>query len=218
MPCAFHASGPSARSLEIQWWYLKGTSSKELPQELQISAPANGFKVNPKEATKISAVRVQGNVISHRLSLFKVRKEDEGFYECRVSNLWAEEAWPFKVQARLRIRPRDGMLAEEAVSHIENRSPLRKSNKASAGVSSEKSRVGLGNPWRPHQAGPGLLPTNMPNTATLVSPSSASSHPGHWAILLQQPKTGSGVMGNINPLFLITIVVLHKTLQFILAL
>lgn len=45
MPCAFRAIGSSPFSLEIQWWYLKETTPKELAHELQISAPANRAKV-----------------------------------------------------------------------------------------------------------------------------------------------------------------------------
>lgn len=45
MPCAFKAVSSAPMSLEIQWWYLKEDLPKELPHELQISAPANRAKV-----------------------------------------------------------------------------------------------------------------------------------------------------------------------------
>lgn len=45
MPCAFKAVSSAPMSLEIQWWYLKEDVPKELPHELQISAPANRAKV-----------------------------------------------------------------------------------------------------------------------------------------------------------------------------
>uniref|UniRef100_A0A8C6SRB1 V-set and transmembrane domain containing 2B n=1 Tax=Neogobius melanostomus TaxID=47308 RepID=A0A8C6SRB1_9GOBI len=138
MPCAFKAVGAAPMALEIQWWYLKEEHPEEelllLPEELQISSPASRAEIVPREATKISTVRVQGNAISHRLSLSKVKKEDEGIYECRVSDLWADETQEFTVHATLRITRADAMVAEEAVSHIQNRWPLRNSN---AGATSE---------------------------------------------------------------------------------
>lgn len=45
MPCAFKAVSSAPMSLEIQWWYLKEDVSKELPQELQSSAPAHRDEV-----------------------------------------------------------------------------------------------------------------------------------------------------------------------------
>lgn len=150
MPCAFKAEGAAPMSLEIQWWYLKRethhASSRDLQQELQISAPGgNRPKVSTKEANKISTVRVQGNAISHRLSLSKVKREDEGLYECRVSDLWADDTQEFTAQATLRVTESSqssggrsssqdsGMLAEEAVSHIQNRSPLRNNGNTAGG-------------------------------------------------------------------------------------
>nr|XP_005894400.2 PREDICTED: V-set and transmembrane domain-containing protein 2B [Bos mutus] len=85
MPCAFRASGATSYSLEIQWWYLK-EPPRELLHELALSVPGARSKVTNKDATKISTVRVQGNDISHRLRLSAVRRQDEGVYECRVSD------------------------------------------------------------------------------------------------------------------------------------
>ncbi|XP_071768331.1 V-set and transmembrane domain-containing protein 2B isoform X1 [Centroberyx gerrardi] len=235
MPCAFKAVGSAPMSLEIQWWYLKETVPKELPPELQISAPANRAKVATKEATKISTVRVQGNAISHRLSLSKVKKEDEGMYECRVSDLWADETQEFTVQATLHVTAGDGMVAEEAVSHIQNRWPLRNSNPALGGggrATSEPGqgqglgqggrgeaggqRSGQGKPRVPQQAGPGLLPSST-STTTSVAKSSASPLPGNAAILRQQHGAGCGVMSTMDPLLFITLLFLHKLLPFLLA-
>uniref|UniRef100_A0A3B4G2V8 V-set and transmembrane domain containing 2B n=1 Tax=Pundamilia nyererei TaxID=303518 RepID=A0A3B4G2V8_9CICH len=122
MPCAFKAVSSAPMSLEIQWWYLKKDMSED---ELQITAPANRAKDVSREATKISTVRVQGNAISHSLSLSKVKKKDEGVYECRVSDLWADESQEFNVHATLHVTLADSMVAEEAVSHIQNRGSLR---------------------------------------------------------------------------------------------
>uniref|UniRef100_A0A3B5KZA0 Ig-like domain-containing protein n=1 Tax=Xiphophorus couchianus TaxID=32473 RepID=A0A3B5KZA0_9TELE len=119
MPCAFKALSSAPMSLEIQWWYIKMDGPKEGPDELQNRAKVPAAPL--REATKISTVRIQGNAISHRLSLSKVKKEDGGVYECRVSDLWAEEDQDFTVHATLTITAGRGMVAEEAVSHIQNR-------------------------------------------------------------------------------------------------
>ncbi|XP_041725575.2 V-set and transmembrane domain-containing protein 2B [Coregonus clupeaformis] len=215
MPCAFRAIGSSPFSLEIQWWYLKETTPKELAHELQISAPANRAKVTQKDATKISTVRVQGSAISHRLSLSKVRKEDEGVYECRVSDLYSDETQEYKVQATLRVIPSDGMVAEEAVSHIQNRWPLRNSKDAVAGGRAT-SEPGQGKPRVPPPAGHGPLPASTTTTASAAK-SSASPRPGNAAILRQQHGAGSGAITTTDPFLFITLLILHKLLPFLFA-
>ncbi|XP_018523577.1 V-set and transmembrane domain-containing protein 2B isoform X1 [Lates calcarifer] len=229
MPCAFKAVSSAPMSLEIQWWYLKEDLPKELPHELQISAPANRAKVTPREATKISTVRVQGNAISHRLSLSKVKKEDEGVYECRVSDLWADETQEFTVHAMLHVTPGDAMVAEEAVSHIQNRWPLRNANTALGGGMAGRAtlepgqglvggpRLGQGKHRVPQQAQPGLLPSISSTTTTSVAKSSASPLPGNAAILRQQHGAGCSVMSTMDPLLCITLLFLHKLLPFLLA-
>ncbi|XP_042345776.1 V-set and transmembrane domain-containing protein 2B [Plectropomus leopardus] len=228
MPCAFKAVSAAPMSLEIQWWYLKEDVPKELPHELQISAPASRAKVAPREATKISTVRVQGNAISHRLSLSKVKKEDEGVYECRVSDLWADETQEFTVHAMLHVTLGDGMVAEEAVSHIQNRWPLRNTNTALGGGGAGRAtsepgqgpaggqRLGQGKHRVPQQAQPGLLPS-ISSTTTTVAKSSASPLPGNAAILRQQLGAGCSVMSTVDPLLCITLLFLHKVLPFLLA-
>ncbi|CAK6961975.1 V-set and transmembrane domain-containing protein 2B [Scomber scombrus] len=230
MPCAFKAVSSAPMSLEIQWWYLKEDMAKELPHELQISSPNNRAKVAPREATKISTVRVQGNAISHRLSLSKVKKEDEGVYECRVSDLWADETQEFTVHAALHITAGDGMVAEEAVSHIQNRWPLRNTNTALGGAGAGAGRatsepghglaggqrLGQGKHRVPQQAQPGLLPS-ISSTTTSVAKSSASPLPGNSAILRQQHGAGCSIMSTMDPLLCITLLFLHKLLPFLLA-
>ncbi|KAF4793556.1 V-set and transmembrane domain-containing protein 2B [Turdus rufiventris] len=105
MPCAFRASGSTSYSLEIQWWYLK-EPARELAHELAISVPGSRSKVANKDATKISTVRVQGNDISHRLRLSGVRRQDEGVYQCRVSDYSDDETQEHKAQALLRVLSR----------------------------------------------------------------------------------------------------------------
>ncbi|XP_034039717.1 V-set and transmembrane domain-containing protein 2B [Thalassophryne amazonica] len=226
MPCAFRAVSAAPMSLEIQWWYLKEDVPEDLPLELQISAPANRAKVVPREATKISTVRVQGNAISHRLSLSRVKKEDEGVYECRVADLWADETQEFTVHATLHVTPVDGMVAEEAVSHIQNRWPLRNTNPAlglgGGRTTSEPGqglaggqRLGQGKHQVPQQAQAGLLPS-ISSTTTSAAKSSASPLPGKAAILWQQQGPGCGVMSTVDPLLCITVFFLHKLLSLLL--
>ncbi|XP_036607584.1 V-set and transmembrane domain-containing protein 2B [Trichosurus vulpecula] len=132
MPCAFRASGSTSYSLEIQWWYLKDPP-RELAHELALSVPGSRNKVTNKDATKISTVRVQGNDISHRLRLSAVRRQDEGVYECRVSECRVsdysdDETQEHKAQALLRVLSRfapPDMQAAEAVSHIQSSGPRR---------------------------------------------------------------------------------------------
>uniref|UniRef100_A0A7N4NJT6 V-set and transmembrane domain-containing protein 2B n=1 Tax=Sarcophilus harrisii TaxID=9305 RepID=A0A7N4NJT6_SARHA len=117
MPCAFRASGSTSYSLEIQWWYLKDPP-RELAHELALSAPGSRNKT----------VRVQGNDISHRLRLSAVRRQDEGVYECRVSDYSDDETQEHKAHALLRVLSRfapPDMQAAEAVSHIQSSGPRR---------------------------------------------------------------------------------------------
>ncbi|XP_051500962.1 V-set and transmembrane domain-containing protein 2B-like [Myxocyprinus asiaticus] len=214
MPCAFRAVGVSPFSLEIQWWYLKEAAPKELSHELQISAPVNRAKVAHRDATKISTVRVQGNAISHKLSLSGVRKEDEGVYECRVLDLYSDESQEYKVQATLRVTPHEGMLAEEAVSHIQNRWPLRNSNTATGERAT--SEPGQGKNRVPPHVGIGPAPASTTKTASAVK-SSASPQPGNSSILRQQHGSGSRKMATTEPLLYITLLILHKILTFLFA-
>uniref|UniRef100_A0A8C6XNL6 V-set and transmembrane domain-containing protein 2B n=1 Tax=Naja naja TaxID=35670 RepID=A0A8C6XNL6_NAJNA len=121
MPCAFRASGSASYSLEIQWWYLK-EPARELPHELVRLLPA--LKMDKE------TVRVQGNDISHRLRLSGVRRQDEGIYECRVSDYGDEDTQEHKAQAALRVLARfspPDVQAAEAVSHIQSSGPRRSS-------------------------------------------------------------------------------------------
>ncbi|XP_072237400.1 V-set and transmembrane domain-containing protein 2B [Leuresthes tenuis] len=229
MPCAFKAVSSAPMSLEIQWWYLKEDGPKELPHELQINAPTNRAKEGSREATKISTVRVQGNAISHRLSLSKVKKEDEGVYECRVSDLWAEENQEFTVHATLHIIPGGGMVAEEAVSHIQNRLSLRNTNTAlgggSAGSATLKPGQGLvggvsseqGKRRVPQMTQPNPLTSITSTTTTSMAKSSASPLPGTATILRQQHRADCSIMSMMDHFLYITLLFLHKLLPLMLA-
>uniref|UniRef100_H0UYW5 V-set and transmembrane domain-containing protein 2A n=1 Tax=Cavia porcellus TaxID=10141 RepID=H0UYW5_CAVPO len=93
MSCAFQ-SGSASVYLEIQWWFLRG--------------PGDAAELLPDrdpdlDGTKISTVKVQGNDISHKLQISKVRKKDEGLYECRVTDANYGELQEHKAQAYLKV-------------------------------------------------------------------------------------------------------------------
>lgn len=48
-------------------------------------------------------MKVQGNDISHKLQISKVRKKDEGLYECRVTDANYGDLQEYKAQAYLRV-------------------------------------------------------------------------------------------------------------------
>ncbi|XP_039183469.1 V-set and transmembrane domain-containing protein 2B [Crotalus tigris] len=164
MPCAFRASGSASYSLEIQWWYLK-EPARELAHELAINGPGSRSKATSKDATKISTVRVQGNDISHRLRLSGVRRQDEGVYECRVSDYGDEDTQEHKAQAALRVVARfspPDVQAAEAVSHIQSSGPRRSSPSGRA-----TAEPGLGDKR--------LLPAQGETAAAAAASSSLSS-------------------------------------------
>ena len=73
-------------------------------------------------------MRVQGNDISHRLRLSAVRRQDEGVYECRVSDYSDDDTQEHTAQALLRVLARfapPDVQAAEAVSHIQSGGPRR---------------------------------------------------------------------------------------------
>ncbi|MFT7810479.1 V-set and transmembrane domain-containing protein 2B [Arapaima gigas] len=207
MPCAFRAAGATPLSLEIQWWYLKEPGGRELAHELHLPAQASRVKV--KNAT----VRVQGNAISHRLRLSGVRALDEGVYECRVLGSGADDTQEHRARAALRVTPRDAMLAEEAVSHIQNRWTLRTPNSAPSGRDTSGPAQGKGR--APQQAvGPEPRPVTPTATSTTEEKPSASQRPDNAAILRQQHATASGAIPTSEHLLYISLPVLHKLLSF----
>lgn len=48
-------------------------------------------------------MKVQGNDISHKLQISKVRKKDEGLYECRVTDANYGDLQEYKAQAYLKV-------------------------------------------------------------------------------------------------------------------
>ncbi|KAF0879862.1 VTM2A protein, partial [Crocuta crocuta] len=108
MSCAFQ-SGSASVYLEIQWWFLRG------PEDLEPAAEVAGAQVaesrRPQRPRPLyffspaifQTVKVQGNDISHKLQISKVRKKDEGLYECRVTDANYGELQEHKAQAYLKV-------------------------------------------------------------------------------------------------------------------
>ncbi|XP_047385414.1 V-set and transmembrane domain-containing protein 2B [Sciurus carolinensis] len=236
MPCAFRASGATSYSLEIQWWYLK-EPPRELLHELALSVPGARSKVTNKDATKISTVRVQGNDISHRLRLSAVRLQDEGVYECRVSDYSDDDTQEHKAQALLRVLSRfapPNMQAAEAVSHIQSSGPRRHgspsaSNTNNVGATgrttSEPGRdksPPAGSP--PADPGPGVpesaaasaAHTATTTVAAAAAASSASPPLGQAVLLRQRHGSGTGPSYATDPLLSLLLLALHRFLHSLL--
>ncbi|XP_016066937.1 PREDICTED: V-set and transmembrane domain-containing protein 2B [Miniopterus natalensis] len=235
MPCAFRASGATSYSLEIQWWYLKEPSG-ELLHELALSVPGAQSKVTNKDAAKISTVRVQGNDISHRLRLSAVRRQDQGVYECRVSDYGDDDTQEHKAQALLRVLSRftpPNMQAAEAVSHIQSSGP-RRHGPASTSNANHLGATGTpGHPTSEPSRGDKSLPLGSPpaalgprvpeaaasstagaattTVAAAAAPSSASP-PGQVVLLRQRHGSGTGPTYTTDPLLSLLLLALHKFL------
>ncbi|XP_026575380.1 V-set and transmembrane domain-containing protein 2A isoform X2 [Pseudonaja textilis] len=103
MSCAFQ-SGSASMYMEIQWWFLRATEDQEAGAEVtdtQVELLPERDLDN--DGTKISTVKVQGNDISHKLQISKVKKKDEGLYECRVTDANLGELQEYKAQAYLKV-------------------------------------------------------------------------------------------------------------------
>ncbi|XP_048367280.1 uncharacterized protein LOC125441044 [Sphaerodactylus townsendi] len=60
------------------------------------------ISLSKKQDTE-KTVKVQGNDISHKLQISKVRKKDEGLYECRVTDANYGDLQEYKAQAYLKV-------------------------------------------------------------------------------------------------------------------
>ncbi|XP_067856934.1 V-set and transmembrane domain-containing protein 2-like protein [Heptranchias perlo] len=109
MACAFRGSGSPSYSLEIQWWYIRNSkdwTDKQAWNSHQMKASTH--EESRKDATKISAVKVVGSNISHKLRLSSIKTSDEGTYECRVTDYSEGKARHHKVKAYLKVKPEQG--------------------------------------------------------------------------------------------------------------
>ncbi|XP_062944149.1 V-set and transmembrane domain-containing protein 2A isoform X2 [Cynocephalus volans] len=138
MSCAFQ-SGSASVYLEIQWWFLRG------PEDLEPGAEVAGAQVEllpdrdpDNDGTKISTVKVQGNDISHKLQISKVRKKDEGLYECRVTDANYGELQEHKAQAYLKVsassHARRMQAFEASPMWLQDAKPRRNASAAAAGA------------------------------------------------------------------------------------
>lgn len=163
----------------------------------------------------LQTVRVQGNDISHRLRLSAVQRQDEGVYECRVSDYGDDDTQEHKAQALLRVLSRfapPNMQAAEAVSHIQSSGPRRHGPASAANANNvgaagrATSEPGHGDksppPGSPTAApGPGV-PEAAANSAAhaaattvaAATAASSASPPPREAVLLRQ-RHGSGKGG-----------------------
>ncbi|XP_043081560.1 V-set and transmembrane domain-containing protein 2A [Puntigrus tetrazona] len=133
MACAFQ-SGMSSVYLEIQWWFIRA------PEELITSEEDEDdteMELIPdpdpdEEGTKISTVKVQGNDISHKLQISRVSKNDEGLYECRVTDANYGELKEYKAQAYLKVnatvRPRNRAIKKSSPLHLTDKKPRKSSS------------------------------------------------------------------------------------------
>ncbi|NXK04671.1 VTM2A protein, partial [Herpetotheres cachinnans] len=105
MSCAFQ-SGSASVYLEIQWWFLRAAEDQEAGAEVtgtQVLILCHGVPKPLESATGEGTVKVQGNDISHKLQISKVRKKDEGLYECRVTDANYGDLQEYKAQAFLKV-------------------------------------------------------------------------------------------------------------------
>ncbi|XP_029974977.1 V-set and transmembrane domain-containing protein 2-like protein [Salarias fasciatus] len=105
MACSFRGAGTPSYSLEIQWWYIRNHLdwTDRQPWTTNEVAPEEEM---PKDATKISVVKVVGSNISHKLRLSRVKPSDEGTYECRVIDFSDDAgARHHRVRAYLQVVP-----------------------------------------------------------------------------------------------------------------
>ncbi|XP_069469747.1 V-set and transmembrane domain-containing protein 2A isoform X2 [Ambystoma mexicanum] len=122
MSCAFQ-SGSSSVYLEIQWWFLRDLEDQESAAEItgtQVELVPETERDLDNDGTKISTVKVQGNDISHKLQISKVRRKDQGLYECRVTDANYGDLQEYKAQAFLKV---NGNIHSRHVLNIEA-SPL----------------------------------------------------------------------------------------------
>lgn len=161
-------------------------------------------------------MRVQGNDISHRLRLSAVRRQDEGVYECRVSDYSDDDTQEHKAQALLRVLSRfapPNMQAAEAVSHIQSSGPRRHGPASAANANNVGATGAAGratsDPGRGDKSPPPGSPPAAPGpgvpeaaaasaahaattTVAAAAAASSASPPLGQAVLRQRHGSGKG--------------------------
>ncbi|XP_041103901.1 V-set and transmembrane domain-containing protein 2A-like isoform X3 [Polyodon spathula] len=147
MSCAFQ-SGLSPVYLEIQWWFIRTPEEQINGEEVAGTQVEIVPERDPDDdGTKISTVKVQGNDISHKLQISKVDKDDEGLYECRVTDANYGELQEYKAQAYLQVNvssiSRNKHALESSPLHLQDGKSRRRGNAvlANNGGSSDNHRL-----------------------------------------------------------------------------
>ncbi|XP_029361362.1 V-set and transmembrane domain-containing protein 2-like protein [Echeneis naucrates] len=110
MACSFRGTGTPSYSLEIQWWYIRNHGDWKDRQSWTTNE-VSPEKAIPKDATKISVVKVVGSNISHKLRLSRVKPSDEGTYECCVIDFSDDTgARHHHVRAYLQVVPESNII------------------------------------------------------------------------------------------------------------
>ncbi|KAI7792873.1 putative V-set and transmembrane domain-containing protein 2A-like [Triplophysa rosa] len=116
MACAFQ-SLLSSVYLEIQWWFIRAPEEPITSEE---------------DEDDTETVKVQGNDISHKLQLSGVSKNDEGLYECRVTDANYGELKEYKAQAHLTVnatvRPHNRAIKKSSPLHLTDKKPRKSSS------------------------------------------------------------------------------------------
>ncbi|KAM4562557.1 V-set and transmembrane domain-containing protein 2-like protein [Odontesthes bonariensis] len=119
MACSFRGAGTPSYSLEIQWWYIRNHLDWMDRQPWTTNEVASEEEM-PKDATKISVVKVVGSNISHKLRLSRVKPSDEGTYECRVID-FSDDAGTrhHRVRAYLQVVPESQVIENNNNNNFE---------------------------------------------------------------------------------------------------
>uniref|UniRef100_A0A096MH18 V-set and transmembrane domain-containing protein 2-like protein n=1 Tax=Poecilia formosa TaxID=48698 RepID=A0A096MH18_POEFO len=115
MACSFRGAGTPSYSLEIQWWYIRN-HLEWTDQQPWTTNEVSPEEETPKDATKISVVKVVGSNISHKLRLSRVKTSDEGTYECRVID-FSDEAGARHHRVRAYLQLEHGKRPQAAPHH-----------------------------------------------------------------------------------------------------
>ncbi|XP_036309714.1 V-set and transmembrane domain-containing protein 2A isoform X1 [Pipistrellus kuhlii] len=173
MSCAFQ-SGSASVYLEIQWWFLRGPPGPEPAAEVAgAQAELLPDRDPDNDGTKISTVKVQGNDISHKLQISKVRRKDEGLYECRVTDANYGALQEHKAQAYLKVNAnshaRRMQAFEASPMWLQDMKP-RKNASAAAVPSSAHSPAGQRVPSTASPHAVAKIPKQSPQSAKSKSP------------------------------------------------
>lgn len=130
MACSFRGAGMPSYSLEIQWWYIRNHMDWTDRQPWTTNEVSPDEEM-PKDATKISVVKVVGSNISHKLRLSRVKQSDEGTYECRVIDFSdVGGARHHRVRANLQVVPETDTNQNTPNEDHDNFEPLDDTKKA----------------------------------------------------------------------------------------